>query len=85
LRPSDPEPNVCLQLSRVEGRGGSSLAGGWAEIFRGPDFAETAESQGWANRAELAAMPGRLLLWGERPDAYVSLMKCGAFGWVNRS
>jgi SAM-dependent methyltransferase len=60
-----------------------SFAAGWAEIARGSGFVETVLDQGLADRAELAALPDELLLWGERPDAYVALMKCGALGWVS--
>jgi len=79
-------------FARAEGHGGSetfgtpervrSFAAGWAEIARGSSFVDTVLSQGWADQAEMAAIPDDLLLWGERPDAYVALMKCGALGWV---
>lgn len=77
---------------RAEGHGGietfgtpervRSLAAGWAEIVRGASSVETVLSQGWADQAEMAALPDELLLWGERPDTYVALMKCGALGWA---
>ena len=80
-------------FAHAEGHGGSetfgtpervkSFAAGWVEITGGSTFRETVLSQGWADQAEMAALPGELLLWGERPDAYVALMKCGALGWVN--
>ena len=80
-------------FARAEGHGGTDpfgtpervrgFAAGWAEITRGSSFVETVVSQGWADRAEMAALPDDLLLWGERPDAYMSMMKCGALGWVS--
>ncbi len=41
----------------------------------------TVLDQGWADQADIAALPDELLLWGERPDAFVATLKCGALGW----
>jgi SAM-dependent methyltransferase len=49
------------------------------------EFAQTVLSQGWANQAELAALPAALHDWGERPDAFVAILKCGALGWVGNT
>ena len=38
--------------------------------------------EGWATRAELAAILTSLREWGERPDAFAAWMYCGALGWV---
>ena len=80
-------------FAHAEGHGGSdpsgtpervrTLATGFAAVARGSGFVETVLSQGWADQVEMAALPDELLRWGERPDAYVSVMKCGALGWVN--
>jgi hypothetical protein len=80
-------------FARAEGHGGSetfgtpervrSFAAGWAEVVRGSGFVETVLNRGLVDRAELDALPDELLLWGERPDSYVALMKCGALGWVD--
>jgi hypothetical protein len=39
-------------------------------------------SQGWATQAELDVLPSALHAWGERPDAFVAILKCGALSWV---
>jgi hypothetical protein len=36
----------------------------------------------WATEAEVAELPRRLLEWGERPDAFFGVLKCGAVAWV---
>jgi ubiquinone/menaquinone biosynthesis C-methylase UbiE len=80
-------------FARAEGHGGTetfgtservrTFAAGMAAVARGPGFAETVVNQGWSSQAEMAALPDDLLLWGERPDSYVAMMKCGALGWVS--
>jgi SAM-dependent methyltransferase len=60
-----------------------SLAADMAEVARGPDFVATVLSQGWADQAEMDALPDEILAWGERPDAFKAPLKCGALGWVN--
>ena len=60
-----------------------SIAGGYAAIARGSNFVETVVGQGWSDEAEMAALPDDVLRWGERPDAFLAVMKCGALGWVS--
>ena len=60
-----------------------SLAADMAEVARGSDFVATVLSQGWADQVEMDALPDEILAWGERPDAYMAPLKCGALGWVN--
>lgn len=57
------------------------LAAGMAEVARGSGFVGTVVNQGWADQEEMSALPDELLLWGERPDAYSAVLKCGALGW----
>jgi SAM-dependent methyltransferase len=45
-------------------------------------FRQTVLDQGWATPAELDALPAALLNWGQRPDAFAAVLKCGALGWV---
>jgi len=81
-------------FTHAEGHSGNETMGtpeqtrmfgeGWADVARGSGFAETVVSQGWLTQAEMDALPDQLLAWGERPDAYIALMKCGALGWVNK-
>jgi ubiquinone/menaquinone biosynthesis C-methylase UbiE len=47
-----------------------------------PDFAATVVREGWISQPELDALPAALLAWGERPDGYLSMLKCGGIGWV---
>jgi ubiquinone/menaquinone biosynthesis C-methylase UbiE len=61
-----------------------SIAAAYAAIARGSSFVETVVGQGWADQAEMAALPDEVLRWGEHPDAFMAVMKCGALGWVNR-
>ena len=37
--------------------------------------------QGWATRVELEAMIQAVREWGQRPDAFLSFLYCGALGW----
>jgi ubiquinone/menaquinone biosynthesis C-methylase UbiE len=59
------------------------LAAAFAESARAPHFVRTALGQGWAGQAELDELPAALLAWGERPDAFLAALKCGALGWVD--
>jgi ubiquinone/menaquinone biosynthesis C-methylase UbiE len=80
-------------FARVDGYAGAEvygtpetvriLAADMAEVARGPDFVETVLDEGWADQAEMAALPDELLRWGDRPDAYMAVLKCGVLGWVN--
>ena len=80
-------------FARAEGHAGVELYGtpervrsyaaGMAEVARGSDFVKTVLSQGWADQTEMAALPDEILRWGERPDAYRAVLKCGALGWVD--
>ena len=80
-------------FARAEGHAGADPSGtpervrgfaaGMAEVARGSSFVQTVLSQGWMDQADIAALPNELLLWGERPDAYVAVLKCGALGWVS--
>jgi SAM-dependent methyltransferase len=60
-----------------------TLAVGMAAIARSLTFVGTALAQGWATQGELDALPAGLLAWGERPDAFVGLLKCGGLGWAS--
>jgi hypothetical protein len=51
-------------------------------VARTKGFVDLALNQGWATPAELAALPAELLTWGERPDAFLGVLKCGALGWA---
>jgi len=51
---------------------------------RSAEFSQTAVEQGWATQQEMADLPHGLLAWGERPDAFTAVLKCGALGWVGR-
>jgi hypothetical protein len=51
-------------------------------VVQSPDFAATVVREGWISQSDLDALPAALLVWGERPDGYVSMLKCGALGWV---
>jgi hypothetical protein len=55
-----------------------------AALVQGPGFMEPVLEQGWASRAEVEALPAKLLAWGELPDAYVAVLKPGALGWKPR-
>jgi len=80
-------------FARAEGHAGVDLYGtpervrsyaaGMAEVARGSGFVKTVLSQGWADQAEMAALPDEILRWGERPDANRAVLKCGALGWVD--
>jgi SAM-dependent methyltransferase len=48
------------------------------------EFSQTAVEQGWATQREMAELPRGLLAWGERPDAFTAVLKCGALGWASR-
>ena len=77
---------------RVEGYGGAQAVGtpeqvrryaaNWATVAQGAGLVEIVLSQGWADEAEMAALPDEILKWGERPDAFCAILKCGALGWV---
>jgi SAM-dependent methyltransferase len=80
-------------FARSEGYAGAEVAGtpeqlqrfaaGWADVARGSGLRQTVLSQGWADEAEMDALPDEILRWGERPDAFWAVLKCGALGWVN--
>ena len=59
------------------------LAVAMAGIASSPGFVGTVLGQGWADQAELDALPAALLAWGERPDACVAVLKGGALGWLS--
>jgi SAM-dependent methyltransferase len=59
-----------------------AAAAACASTVQSPDFAATVVREGWISQSELDALPAALLVWGERPDGYVSMLKCGALGWV---
>jgi SAM-dependent methyltransferase len=58
------------------------LASGWGSIARSSNFIQTVLSQGWATKAELDTLPSEMSAWAERPDAFMSALKCGALGWA---
>lgn len=80
-------------FARADGYAGAEVAGtpeqvrrfaaAWADVARGPDLRETVLNQGWADEAEMAALPDEILRWGERPNAFFAVLKCGALGWVD--
>jgi len=51
-------------------------------LFSAAAMTELIVGEGWATRAELAAILTSLREWGERPDAFGASMYCGALGWV---
>jgi SAM-dependent methyltransferase len=58
------------------------VAAAMAGIARGPGFVATVLSQGWADQAEVSVLPDEVVAWGDRHDAYMAVLKCGALGWV---
>jgi ubiquinone/menaquinone biosynthesis C-methylase UbiE len=52
-----------------------------AEFLEGPDLADVAVDQGWADRTTLAEMVTALLEWGDHPDAFWSETWCEVVGW----
>jgi SAM-dependent methyltransferase len=52
-------------------------------VARSKEFLEVVLNQGWATQAELDELPAKLLAWGERPDAFLGVLKCGALGWTD--
>jgi SAM-dependent methyltransferase len=58
------------------------LAVAWAAMVGQPAFIEAVISQGWATPTEVAELPAAVREWGERPDAYGAVLKCGALGWI---
>jgi hypothetical protein len=55
-----------------------------AAIAQGPGFLGPVLEQGWANQAEVEALPAALLAWGELPDSYMAVLKPGGLGWKPR-
>jgi ubiquinone/menaquinone biosynthesis C-methylase UbiE len=47
---------------------------------------DLAQSRGISNvrfeQADVYALPSEMSAWAERPDAFLSAMKCGALGWA---
>lgn len=46
-----------------------------------PTFRGVIVSQGWASEAQLDAAIVAIRDWGERPDAFIAWLYCGALGW----
>lgn len=54
-----------------------------AGLFSAPSTREVILAEGWADAAELEALIDGLRRWGERPDAFLTWLYCGALGWVD--
>jgi SAM-dependent methyltransferase len=52
-------------------------------MFGAPRMADVIVGEGWATREALDAMLAALGDWGERPDAFLSWLYCGALGWAS--
>jgi SAM-dependent methyltransferase len=61
-----------------------SFSAACASIASSADFRQTVLSHGWATQAELDEFPAALINWGELPNAFHGVLKCGALGWVDR-
>jgi hypothetical protein len=61
------------------------IAAAFAGISASPAFGRTVLGQAWATRAELEALLSGLHAWGERPDAFVGVLKCRALAWKSAS
>jgi hypothetical protein len=59
------------------------FAANTAAVARSKEFVEVVLDQEWATMAELDDLPAKLLAWGERPDAFLGVLKCGALGWAD--
>jgi hypothetical protein len=77
-------------FERTEGYAGSETFGTpdqaavmFATIASSPEFARTVIEQGWATEGEIIDLPQGLLDWGERPDGFFAVLKCGALGWAH--
>lgn len=58
------------------------VAEGFAAQVRSAEFVGNILDQGSATQAELDELTSGLLVWSERPDAVLAVLKCGALGWV---
>ena len=63
-----------------EVRGFASFNASW---FTTPGIVERVVENGWASRAELAAMSEAWLDWGEEPGAFFAGFWCEAIGWAD--
>jgi len=52
-------------------------------VLGAPRMTEVILGEGWATRAELEAVIAAFRDWGERPDAFMTWLYCGALGWVS--
>jgi ubiquinone/menaquinone biosynthesis C-methylase UbiE len=52
-------------------------------VLGAPSMADLIVSEGWASRAELDGMIAAFREWGDRPDAFMTWLYCGALGWVD--
>lgn len=53
-----------------------------SDLLGGPSARDIIIGEGWASRAELDTMIAALHEWGDQPDAFHSLLYCGALGWT---
>lgn len=51
-------------------------------VLTAPAMREVIVDEGWATDAEVDAMAQALDGWGDRPDAFMSWLYCGALGWA---
>jgi len=59
------------------------IAGVLDRLWGSPSTVETVVGQGWAGAAEVEAMRAAVRAWGDEPDAFLSVTRCGALGWVD--
>jgi ubiquinone/menaquinone biosynthesis C-methylase UbiE len=60
-----------------------AVAEAFAANMRSAEFVGSMLDQGWATQSELDELNSGLLAWGERPDAFLAVLKCGALGWTS--
>jgi SAM-dependent methyltransferase len=52
-------------------------------VLGAPSMADVIIAEGWASRTELDAVIAAFREWGDRPDAFMTWLYCGALGWVS--
>jgi SAM-dependent methyltransferase len=60
-----------------------SFGAACVSIASSADFRQTVLSHSWATLAELDELPAALISWGELPNAFHGVLKCGALGWAD--
>jgi hypothetical protein len=51
------------------------------DLLSASSMSDVIIGQGWASRVELEAMIQAVRECGQRPDAFLSFLYCGALGW----